>query len=134
MLRIGAVLLVVLTGTAEGGSRVTDASVASSSGLLLVANKGDHTLGIIDPREGRQVATVEESGITGHEVIASPDGRTAYVPIYGNSGVGRPGTDGQTLDVIDIASRRRVATIDFGRPERPHCAQFGPDGRLYVTT
>ncbi len=134
MLRIGAVLLVVLAATAEGGSRVTEASVASSSGLLLVANKGDHTLGIIDPAENRQVATVEESGITGHEVIASPDGRTAYVPIYGNAGVGRPGTDGQTLDVIDIASRRRVATIDFGRPERPHCAQFGPDGRLYVTT
>jgi YVTN family beta-propeller protein len=77
---------------------------------------------------------VEESGITGHEVIASPDGRTAYVPIYGNSGVGKPGTDGQTLDVIDIASRRRTATIDFGRAERPHCPMFGPDGRLYVTT
>ena len=94
MLRMGAVLLVVLAVTAEGGSRVTDASVASSSGLLLVANKGDHTLGIVDPGEGRQVATVEESGITGHEVIASPDGRTAFVPIYGDSGVGRPGSDG----------------------------------------
>src|SRR5262249_6340859 len=79
---------------------------AAAGPLLLVANKGDHTLGIVDPQAGRQLATVEESGITGHEVIASPDGLTAYVPIYGNSGVGRPGTDGQTLDVIDIAARR----------------------------
>jgi YVTN family beta-propeller protein len=134
MLRIGAALLAALAVTAEGGSRMTDTSTTPSRGLLLVANKGDHTLGIIDPVTGRQVATVEESGITGHEVIASPDGRTAYVPIYGNSGVGRPGTDGQTMDVIDIASRRRVATIDFGRPERPHHPLFGPDGRLYVTT
>ena len=134
MFRMGTAFLAVLALAAEGGSRMTGAAPAPSGGLLLVANKGDHTLGIIDPATGKQVATVEESGVTGHEVIASPDGRTAYVPIYGNSGVGRPGTDGQTMDVIDIASRRRVATIDFGRAERPHDSLVGPDGRLYVTT
>jgi YVTN family beta-propeller protein len=133
-MRLAASLLVVLAVSAEGGSPVTDTPAAGSAGLLLVANKGDHTLGIIDPVAGKQVATVEESGVTGHEVIASPDGRTAYVPIYGDSGVGRPGSDGRTMDVIDIASRRRVATIDFGRAERPHHPVFGPDGRLYVTT
>jgi YVTN family beta-propeller protein len=134
MLRNTATLLLLLAVAAGGSSRMTNASTGPAGGLLLVANKGDHTLGIIDPAAGRQLATVEESGVTGHEVIASPDGRTAYVPIYGDSGVGRPGSDGQTMDVIDIASRRRVATIDFGRAERPHCPQFGPDGRLYVTT
>ena len=126
MLRRGALLLAVLAVTVEGGSPMTNASAHPSRGVLLVANKGDHTLGIIDPEAGRQVATVPESGVTGHEVIASPDGRTAYVPIYGDSGVGKTGTDGRTMDVIDIASRRRVATIDFGRPERPHCPRSGP--------
>src|SRR6185295_1552025 len=58
----------------------------------------------------------------------------AYVPVYGNSGVGRPGTDGQAIDVIDLASHKRVATIALDKPERPHCPRFGPDGRLYVTT
>src|SRR6266567_251693 len=86
----------------------------SGRGVLIVANKGESSMGIIDPETGRQVATVAEEGVTGHELIASPDGRTAYVPIYGNSGVGRPGTDGRTMDVIDIASRKRVATVDFG--------------------
>ena len=61
-----------------------------SHGLLLVANKGNQTLGIVDPEAGREVAEIPEGGITGHEVAASPDGQTAYVPIYGNSGVGRP--------------------------------------------
>jgi YVTN family beta-propeller protein len=133
-MRLVAPLLVVLAVSAAGGAPMTDTNPAGSAGLLLVANKGDHTLGIIDPVSGKQVATVEQSGVTGHEVIASPDGRTAYVPIYGDSGVGRPGSDGRTMDVIDIASRKRVATIDFGRPERPHCPVFGADGRLYVTT
>lgn len=113
---------------------MTEAAATPARGLLLVANKGEHTLGIIEPDAGRQLATVAQSGITGHEVIASPDGRTAYVPIYGDSGVGKPGSDGRTMDVIDLRSRRRVATIDFGRSERPHCPLFGPDGRLYVTT
>jgi YVTN family beta-propeller protein len=108
---------------------------APSSAVLLVVNKGDQTLGIVDPQAGREVATVAEGGITGHEVIASPDGRTAYVPIYGNSGVGKPGTDGTNMVAIDIASRKVVGNVDFGHGVRPHCPQIGPkNGLLYVTT
>jgi YVTN family beta-propeller protein len=103
--------------------------------MLLVANKGNQTLGIVDPEAGREVAEIPEGGITGHEVAASPEGQMAYVPIYGNSGVGRPGTDGRTMAVIDLANRRVVKTLDFDKPLRPHCAVFGPkNGLLYVTT
>jgi YVTN family beta-propeller protein len=112
-------------------------SMASTgwSGDLLVANKGEHTLGIVDTQTGKQLAAVPENGITGHEVIASPDGKTAFVPIYGNSGVGKPGTDGSNMVVIDIASQKVVGNVDFGRGVRPHCAQFDPKtGMLYVST
>lgn len=114
----------------------TDAvSDTSSQSFLLVANKGEQRLGIVDPEAGKQIATVAENGITGHEVVASPDGQTAYVPIYGNSGVGKPGTDGRNMVVVDIASRKIVGNVDFGRGVRPHCAVFGPkDGLLYITT
>jgi YVTN family beta-propeller protein len=112
-----------------------ESAATSSKGLLLVANKGEHTLGIIDPIEGRQIATVLEDGVTGHEVAASPDGKRAFVPIYGNSGVGHPGTDGQLLRVIDIDKREIVGTVDFGKGVRPHCAMVGPkNGLLYITT
>src|ERR1700744_2358181 len=78
----------------------------TAGGMLLVCNKGDHTLGLIDPEAGQMVATVPEDGVTGHEVAASPDGRRAFVPIYGNSGVGSPGTDGQLIRVVDIERRQ----------------------------
>jgi DNA-binding beta-propeller fold protein YncE len=111
------------------------ADLVPSKGWVLVANKGDHTLGIIDPSSGKQVAAIDEGGITGHEVIASPDGRTAYVPIYGNSGVGKPGTDGTKIVAIDLASRKVTGEYDFGRGVRPHCPHFGPkNGLLYVST
>lgn len=103
--------------------------------VLLVANQGDRSLSIIDPVAGVQIATVPESGVPGHEVIASPDGRIAFVPIYGDSGVGRPGTNGSTMDVIDIGSRKILKVIDFGHGVRPHCPIYDPVFRkIYVTT
>jgi len=44
---------------------------------LLVAQKGDQSLAIVDPAAGKVLGSVAEGGVTGHEVIASPDGRVA---------------------------------------------------------
>ncbi len=128
-------ILLPLVMVVAVSSALQPQSNATQHPLLLVANKGEHTLGLIDPTAGRQIATVDVGGVTGHEVIASPDGRLAYVPIYGNSGVGLPGTDGSTLAAIDTASRKVVGTVDFGHGVRPHCPLINPkDKLLYVTT
>ena len=107
---------------------------APTSPILLVANQGDRSLSLIDTAAGAQIAAVPENDVTGHEVAASPDGHTAYVPIYGNAGVGKPGTDGSKMLVIDIPSHKVTRTLDFGHGVRPHCAVWGSDGMLYVTT
>ena len=106
-----------------------------AQGRLLVAQKGSGSLGIVDPVAGKLIVSVAEGGITGHEVAASPDGRLAYVPIYGNSGVGKPGTNGRNMVVIDVAAGKVVGNLDFGHEVRPHLPVVGPkDGLLYVTT
>ena len=125
---LGLSAMVLLSST-----RPLDA--AANRAVLLVANQGDHNVSILDPEAGQQVATVAEGAITGHELVASRDGLIAYVPIYGDSGVGRPGTDGSNLVVIDIASRKVIGNVDFGHGVRPHCVLLGPkNGLLYVTT
>jgi DNA-binding beta-propeller fold protein YncE len=125
-------LIVVCLAASIAGNPVP---TNGTRGVLLVDNKGDQTLGIIDPDSAKQIATVAEGGVTGHEVIASPDGRYAYVPIYGDSGVGKPGSDGRNIAVVDIASRKVVDNIDFSHGVRPHCPLISPkDGLLYVTT
>ena len=102
---------------------------------LLVANQKDHTLSLVDPVTNRQFAAVDVGGYTGHEVTASPDGRTAFVPIYGDSGVGKAGTDGHSIAVIDLATHQVSHTIDFPHGVRPHLPRFDPAGHtLFVST
>ena len=107
----------------------------AQQGTLLVANQKDHTLSIIDTATAKQVAAIPEDRITGHEVTTSPDGRTAYLPIYGDAGVGRPGSDGHEMLVIDVPSRKITGTVDFGHGVRPHLPVYDTHRNvLYVST
>lgn len=117
------------------GALAQNPAMAAPKPLLLVANQKDHSLSLIDPDSGTQIAAVDVGGVTGHEVTASPDGRTAYVPIYGDSGVGQPGTDGRSVAVIDLLSHKVVHTITFPHGVRPHLPALSSAGRiLYVTS
>ncbi len=107
-------------------------SAPPSPGVLVVANQKEHTVLLVDPEARRELAKISV-GVNGHEVAVSPDSRFAYVPIYGNSAVGKPGTDGTSIDVIDLQQRKLASTIDLGKPLRPHQPLFGPDGLLYVS-
>jgi DNA-binding beta-propeller fold protein YncE len=129
-LMLGLVGMLALMGLVS--YRKVSASTRSTN-LLLVANQGDKALSLIDPDAGREVARVPTKGTRAHEVAASPDGQMAYLPIYGDSGVGKPGTDGSTIEIVDLDKKDVVATIDLGHGVRPHCAKFGPDGLLYVS-
>jgi YVTN family beta-propeller protein len=105
---------------------------SESRGFLFIANQGDHTALVVD-LAARKVINKIGVDINGHEVAVAPSHRLGYVPIYGNSGVGKPGTDGSSVHVIDLREGRDIQIINLGKPVRPHCAKFAPDGMLYVS-
>ena len=107
----------------------------SAPPTLLVVNQTDHNLSFIDPKSSQQVSAVDVGGITGHEVVSTPDGRTAFVPIYGNTGVGKQGTDGNKIAIVDVAQHKVTGSINFPHGVRPHCAVYDKRRNLlYVTT
>jgi YVTN family beta-propeller protein len=134
-LRLSIVSFSLTLGCAGLAATDVPATGKAPGPYLLVANQGDRSLSIIDPATAKQIAAVPVGGITGHEVAASPDGRIAFVPIYGNSGVAKAGTDGTSMSVIDLASQKVIGTVDFGHGVRPHCPIYDPVSKLlYVTT
>jgi DNA-binding beta-propeller fold protein YncE len=98
---------------------------------LLIVNQREHALVKVDVDSRKEVARLDV-GVNGHE-IAVRDG-LAYVPIYSDVSLGEVGKhDGSTIDVVDLKSWKVIRSIDLGQAVRPHSAQFGKDGLLYVT-
>ncbi len=89
----------------------------ASSKYLLALSKADHILAIIDPVTLKVITRVPV-GPDPHEVIASADGKTAYVTIYG-------GGSFHELNVIDLVTQKALPNIDT----RP---LFGPHGITFV--
>lgn len=84
---------------------------------LLALSKANHTLAIVDPASLKIVATMPV-GEDPHEVIASSDGKTAYVTIYGGGSL-------HELNVLDLVAQKPLTNIDT----RP---LFGPHGITFV--
>jgi YVTN family beta-propeller protein len=62
-----------------------------------------------------------------HEVVASPDGRTAYVANYGDQ------VPNNSISVIDLAAMKETRRVDLGALIRPHgMVQAG--GKVYFTS
>ena len=91
---------------------------------LLALSKKGHTLAIVDPATLKVLAKVPV-GNDPHEVIASTDGKTAYVSNYGFGAY-------HTLAVVDLVAQKPLDTIDLGALVGPHGLAF-VGGKLWFT-
>lgn len=97
-------------------------AMPAAAETLLVGNKGEDTLSLIALTSGAELARLP-TGKMPHEIAVSPDGRQAAVVAYG----------GTTIDIIDVAGRTKVKTIDLSPNQRPHGLVWLSDGRLVAT-
>ncbi|HZS48733.1 MAG TPA: hypothetical protein VFC63_26915, partial [Blastocatellia bacterium] len=103
---------------------------APQSDYLLVVNKSDSTLTIIDAATHEVKATVP-TGQGPHEVSASPNGRYAYVSNY----IGTREDRGHTITVIDLDNFKALDPIELLPNRAPHGSLVSSDGKwLWVTT
>src|SRR5579884_3584208 len=93
---------------------------------LLVLNKADSNLAIVDPATGKIAAKVP-TGEQPHEVAVSADGKLAFVTNYGPRG------DGNTISVIDLAAQRELHRVDISPLRGPH-GVASADGKLAFVT
>ncbi|HWB25649.1 MAG TPA: cytochrome D1 domain-containing protein [Chitinophagaceae bacterium] len=83
---------------------------------LLALSKANHTLAIVDPTTLKVLATMPV-GSDPHEVIASADGKTAYVTIYGGGSL-------HEINVLDLTTQKPLTTIDTRPLYGPHGITF----------
>jgi DNA-binding beta-propeller fold protein YncE len=103
-----------------------DIAVAQSTPprALLALSKRNHTLAIVDPATLKVLARLPV-GPDPHEVIASADGKTAYVSIYG-------GGRYHAISVLDLTDEKALPDIDTGALNGPHGLAF-VGGKLWFT-
>jgi YVTN family beta-propeller protein len=79
--------------------------------LVLVTNKKDQSVSMIDAVGLKELARVPTSKKVVHGIAYSPDGRLAYISCESI------GADPGSVDVIDLAAQKRVASIPVpGQP------------------
>jgi YVTN family beta-propeller protein len=91
---------------------------------LLALSKADHTLSIVDPVTLKITARIPV-GEDPHEVIASTDGKIAYVCIYGGGSL-------HELNVIDLVAQKPLVNVDTRPLFGPHDITF-VNGKAWFT-
>lgn len=95
-------------------------SAQSTPGRALLAlSKANHTMAIVDPATLQVIAKVPV-GEDPHELVASPDGKTAYVCIYGGGSL-------HEINVIDLVAQKPLQNIDTRPLYGPHDITFAKD-------
>ena len=96
------------------------------STTLLILSKSDHSVAVVDPATLQVLARIP-SGPDPHEIIASDDGKLAYISNYGG-----PDSTLNTISVVDLVARKALPAIDLGAVHSTHGLDFA-GGKLYFT-
>lgn len=97
---------------------------STPSTALLVLSKTDTTLSIVDPVSLKVIARAP-SGPDPHEVVASADGKFAFISNYGGGSL-------HTIGVIDLVAQKALPAVELGPLRGPHGLAFVA-GKVWFT-
>jgi len=80
----------------------------TKDGRLIATNKRGQSVSIFDPVSGKELANIPTKRKVVHGAVVSPDDRYAFISVEG------VGTEPGTVEVIDLAALKTVATVDVG--------------------
>ena len=103
--------------------RADQSKEPAGAGALIVLSKGDLTMSVVDPATLKVIGKVP-SGPDPHEIVASSDGRMAYIANY-NGG-------GNIITPVDLVARTALTPIDLGPLRAPHGLDFAAN-KLWFT-
>ena len=112
-------ILILLITSFAAAMAVAEETPATA---LLVLNKGDNSLAIVDPVSLKVVGRAP-AGADPHEVVASADGKLAFISNYGA---------GHTLSVVDLVAQKSLPAVELGALRSPHGLAVA-DGKIYFT-
>ena len=87
---------------------VYNLAVTNDGTQLLATNKRDQSISIIDIKSGRELARLATRRKVLHGVVVSPDDRYAFISVEG------VGSEPGTVEIVDLAARKIVASLDVG--------------------
>jgi YVTN family beta-propeller protein len=91
------------------GEGVYNLAVTLDGRLLLATNKRGQSVSVIDASSGRELAKIATARRNPSGVVVSSDGRYAFVTVEG------VGSEPGTVEVLDLTSLTRVASVDVGQ-------------------
>ena len=97
------------------------ASAQTPSPVLIVLMRETPEMAFVDPASGKTLSRLP-TGKGPHEVIASPDGKLAFVAV----------TDDDNILVIDVPAQKEIRRISIGPKSEPH-GMVLIGGKLYFT-
>jgi YVTN family beta-propeller protein len=110
---------------------MTEANFLTGSSSLIAVDKVGNQVLFLDPVTYSTQLTLDGFAPRVHELLISPDRRSAYVPIYGDGIHGANPHPGHLVARFDLQERRHAGDFSTYPYLAPHGLRWGPRDQLY---
>jgi DNA-binding beta-propeller fold protein YncE len=91
------------------GPGVYNLAITNSGARLIATNKRDASVSVFDAVSGKELARIPTTRKVVHGIAVSDDDRYAFISVEG------VGSEPGTVDVIDLSSLQKVASVEVGQ-------------------